>query len=83
MPLYMDVHRKVTGLTAKAAADAHKKDLQVQGKHGVKYLKYWIDKKAGRVFCLFEAPSKEAGEKVHREAHGMVADETFEVKEGS
>ncbi len=82
MTLYMDVHRKVKGLTAKGAADAHKKDLQVQEKHGVKYLKYWVDEKAGQIFCLFEAPSKEAGEKVHREAHGLVADEIFEVKEG-
>jgi hypothetical protein len=30
-----------------------------------------------------EAPSKEAAIAVHREAHGMVADEIFEVKEGA
>jgi hypothetical protein len=35
-----------------------------------------------QVFCLFEGPNKEAGEKVHQEAHGLVADEIIEVKEG-
>jgi hypothetical protein len=48
----------------------------------VKYLKYWYDEGSGRVFCLSEAPSKEAAEAVHREAHGLVADEIVEVKEG-
>ncbi|HVT45395.1 MAG TPA: nickel-binding protein [Thermoanaerobaculia bacterium] len=37
----------------------------------------------GTVFCLCEAPSREAAEQVHREAHGLVADEVVEVSEGS
>jgi hypothetical protein len=32
---------------------------------------------------IAEAPNKEAAEAVHREAHGLVADEIVEVKEGS
>jgi Protein of unknown function (DUF4242) len=83
MPLYMDTHKKIEGLTAEAVAGAHTKDVAVQGKHGVRYLKYWFDEKIGRVHCLCEAPSKEAAEAVHREAHGLVADEIVEVKEGS
>ena len=83
MPLYMDVHRKVDGLTSDAVAGAHEKDLEVQDKHNVKYLKYWFDEGTGTVFCLCEAPSKEAAEAVHREAHGLVADEIIEVKEGA
>ena len=82
MPLYMDVHHHVEGLTAEAVAGAHQKDLEVQQKHGVKYLKYWFDEGTGKVFCLVEAPSKEAAEAVHREAHGLLADELIEVKEG-
>ena len=82
MPLFMDVHHKVDGLTADAVAGAHERDLAVQGKHGVKYLKYWFDDKAGKVFCLVDAPSKEAAAAVHREAHGLVADEINPVKEG-
>ena len=82
MPLFMDVHKKVEGLTAQAVADAHKKDLAVQQKHGVKYLKYWFNEADGAVFCLCEAPNRDAAEAVHREAHGLVADEVIEVKEG-
>jgi peptidyl-tRNA hydrolase len=83
MPLYLDVHNKIDGLTADAAADAHRKDLEVQKKHGVNYLRYWFDEGTGKVFCLCEAPSKEAAAAVHREAHGLLADEIIEVKEGS
>ncbi len=83
MPLYMDVHKNVDGLTAEAVAGAHARDLEVQGKHGVQYLRYWYNEADGAVFCLFEAPNREAGEAVHREAHGLVADEITEVHEGS
>jgi hypothetical protein len=82
MPLYMDIHKNVKGLTPEKLADAHEKDLQVQDKHGVKYLKYWYNEGEGTVFCLCKAPSREAAQSVHREAHGGVADEIIEVKEG-
>ena len=83
MPLYMDVHQHVEGLTGEAVAGAHQRDLEVQEKYGVNYLKYWYDEGSGRVFCLVEAPNKEAAEAVHREAHGLVADDIVEVKEGA
>ncbi len=83
MPLFMDVHHHVEGLTAEAVAGAHQRDLETQEKYGVNYLKYWYDEGTGKVFCLVEAPSKEAAEAVHREAHGLVADEITEVKEGA
>jgi hypothetical protein len=83
MPLFMDVHNKVEGLTADAVAGAHQKDLEVQGKHDVSYLRYWFDEGTGRVFCLVDAPTKAAAEAVHREAHGLLADDITEVREGS
>jgi hypothetical protein len=83
LPLYMDVHQKVDGLTAEAVAGAHQKDLEVQDKHGVNYLKYWFDEGSGKVFCLVDAPSAEAAVAVHREAHGLLADDITEVQEGS
>ena len=83
MALYIDTHKHVQGLTAKAVAGAHQKDLEVQGKHGVKYLKYWFNEREGTIYCLVNAPSKEAAIAVHREAHGLLADELVEVKEGS
>ena len=83
MPMYMDSHRNVEGLTAEAVAGAHQKDLEVQGKHGANYLRYWFNADEGTVFCLVDAPSKEAAQAVHREAHGLVTDDVVEVKEGA
>jgi len=83
MPLYMDVHTIAGGVTVDDVAQAHRADLQVQGRHDVCYLRYWVDEKQGKVFCLVEAPSPDAAATVHREAHGLVADEIFEVQEGS
>ncbi|MGH7278284.1 MAG: DUF4242 domain-containing protein [Candidatus Rokuibacteriota bacterium] len=83
MPLYLDVHHKIDGVTGAALGDAHAQDLKVQHKYGVNYLRYWYDEGTGKVFCLVEAPSKEAAAAVHREAHGHVADEIIEVKEGA
>jgi hypothetical protein len=82
MPLFMDVH-KVEGASAKDVAGAHEKDLATQQKYGVRYLKYWHDAKAGKIFCLCDAPNAEAAAAVHREAHGLVADEIFLVEEHS
>ena len=57
--------------------------LEIQEEYGVKYHQYWYNEETGEVFCLAEAPNKEAAEAVHREAHGFVADEITEVVEGS
>jgi hypothetical protein len=83
MPLYMDIHHKIDGLTAEAIKGAHEQDVKVQAEHGVKYLHYWFDEGSGKAFCLVEAPSKEAANAVHREAHGLVADELIEVQQGA
>lgn len=82
MPRFIDVHHHVQGLTPVGLAEAHAKDLAVQGKHGVTFLKYWFDEATGKIFCLSDAPSKEAAMAVHQEAHGALADEIFEVTEG-
>jgi hypothetical protein len=83
MPTFMDMHRKVEGATAKDVAEAHMKDVATQQKYGVRYKRYWLDEKAGRIYCLVEAPNKEAAIRVHREAHGLLADEINEVTENS
>jgi len=82
MALFIDVHNHVPGLTKDAVAGAHKVDLETQDKHDVKYLKYWFNEKTGQVFCLIEAPDKEAAVRVHHEGHGLVADDIVEVEEG-
>jgi Nickel responsive protein SCO4226-like len=82
MPLYMDIHKMDGGVTLDDVAEAHRKDVATQRDRGVDYRKYWVDEKAGRIFCLVEAPTPEAAVEVHREAHGLVADEIYEVEEG-
>ena len=83
MPLFMDVHTIDGGVTLDAVAQAHQADLATQGKHDVDYLRYWVDEAKGQIFCLVEAPDAEAAHAVHREAHGLVADHIFEVREGA
>lgn len=83
MALYMDMHSSLPdGTTAAEVAGAHAADLRVQDRYGVRYLNYWVDETGGRVFCLVEAPSADAAHTVHREAHGLVADEIYPVVQG-
>jgi hypothetical protein len=83
MPLFMDVHNMEGGVSAADVAGAHQADLKTQAAHGVEYKRYWVDEKQGKIFCLVEAPNAEAANTVHREAHGLVADEIYEVSEHS
>lgn len=83
MPLFMDVHTLSDGVAVGDVAKAHMADLQTQGKYDVDYLRYWVDEANGKIFCLVEAPSSDAAATVHREAHGLVADEIYAVQEGS
>ncbi|WP_432477567.1 DUF4242 domain-containing protein [Nocardioides sp. GXQ0305] len=83
MTLFMDVHEKVEGLTAEAVGEAHRRDVEVQAAYGVDYQQYWFDEGSGKVFCLVEAPDAEAAARVHREAHGLVADQIVPVRAGS
>jgi hypothetical protein len=79
----MDMHRKAPdGTKAKDVADAHMADLKTQAKYGVQYLRYWFDEKNGKIFCLVDAPNADAAKRVHKEAHGLVADEIWPVVEG-
>lgn len=82
MPLFMDAHTVEGGVSAADVAGAHQADLAAQGAYGVNYLRYWVDESAGKIFCLVDAPDAETARTVHREAHGLVADEIFEVSEG-
>jgi hypothetical protein len=81
--LFMDVHNMSGGVSADDVAQAHQADLETQSKYGVEYKRYWVDEKAGKIFCLVEAPDADAAHTVHREAHGLVANEIYEVSEHS
>ncbi len=83
MPLYMDMHHIDGGVKAEDVAKAHEADLQTQDRYGVQYLRYWVDEAEGKIFCLVDAPSEDAANEVHREAHGLVADVVHRVVEGT
>lgn len=81
--LFLDIHELGAGnVTAAAVADAHKKDLAVQGKYGVNFINYWVDEKAGVVMCLSEAADSNAIIATHKEAHGLIPVEVLRVKQG-
>jgi class 3 adenylate cyclase len=79
MPLYMDVHN-MQGATTVQVDQAHAADLEEQARYGVEYLKYWFNESRGKAFCLVDAPSSEAAQLVHREAHGQMAERIIEVQ---
>src|SRR5881398_761504 len=80
MPLYMDIHEVPGGVSAEDVAKAHAQDVKIEDKYGVHYHKYWVNEKAGKIFCLCHAPDAEAAVEVHRQAHGMVADKIIEIQ---
>jgi len=80
MPMYMDIHEVQGGVSAEDVAKAHAQDVKIEGKYGVHYHKYWVNEKAGKIFCLCHAPNAEAAIQVHREAHGLVADKIIEIQ---
>jgi class 3 adenylate cyclase len=80
MPLFMDRH-DLPGITAERVAEMHVMDLGPAKRHGVRFLSYWFDAARQAAFCLADAPSAEAMQAVHRESHGMVANEVISVSE--
>jgi Protein of unknown function (DUF4242) len=80
---YIDVHNLEPGKVTFADVEAaHKKDLETQGKHGVEFLKFWVDEGKGQVYCLSKANNEEAVRTTHKEAHGLVPGEVYKVSEG-
>jgi len=81
--LYLDVHHLGPGkVTAEAVAEAHAKDLAVQGKYGVHFLKYWVDEAGGDVYCLSSSADTQSIRKTHADAHGLLPDQIYAVTEG-
>jgi hypothetical protein len=83
MALFMDTHTIGGPVGIDDVAKAHAADLQAQGAHNVNYLRYWVDQDNGKIFCLVDAPDADTAAAVHREAHGLVADEIYPVAEGA
>lgn len=78
MAQFMDVHTSMQGVTQEALRDAHQADLDIQADENVTFQQAWADPKTGHVFCLSEAPSAEAVQRIHERA-GHPADEIHEI----
>lgn len=81
--LYIDVHHLPPGkVSYEDVAKAHAKDLAVQNKYGVQFLKYWVDESKGLVFCLSSASDSSSIRDAHKEAHGLLPTEILLVTDG-
>src|SRR5665811_143895 len=79
MPIYMDMHQDLGDVTDDDIRQAHIRDLELQEKHGVRFLTYWFNSPDGKSFCLVDAPDKDAAVACHMESHGLVPHEMIEV----
>jgi hypothetical protein len=81
--VFIDVHHLQAGkINFNDVANAHRKDLAVEKKYGVDFLKFWVDEKKGIVYCLSSAPDSESMMNTHREAHGLLPTEIYQVAAG-
>ena len=78
MPQFMDVHHGMVGITAEGLKEAHDADLAIQDDERVTFKQAWADPQSGVVYCLSEAPSAEAVQRIHERA-GHPADEVHPV----
>uniref|UniRef100_A0AAU1IA74 SCO4226 family nickel-binding protein n=1 Tax=Streptomyces sp. NBC_00180 TaxID=2903632 RepID=A0AAU1IA74_9ACTN len=78
MPQFMDVHHNMKGVTAGQLREAHNADLAIEKDERVHFERAWADPESGLVYCLSEAPSAEAGQRIHERA-GHKADEVHPV----
>ncbi len=81
--LFIDVHHLGAGKVKYSdVAAAHKKDLAVENKYHVNFIKFWVDEKRGNVYCLSTAPDSASIAETHKEAHGLLPDQVLEVSPG-
>lgn len=78
MPLFIDLHID-HNLTSDLVKQCHVADKAIQAKFGVTYLQILLNEPQGYLFCLVDAPDKEACAKVHQEAHGNIACNVLEI----
>lgn len=81
--LFIDVHKLGPGkVKYEDVAAAHAKDLAVEGKYGVDFMKYWVDEDKGLVYCLSSARDTASIRKTHAEAHGLLPQDYYLVTDG-
>jgi hypothetical protein len=74
----MDVHTQMKGITSEGLLEAHNADLAIQDDEKVQFKHAWADPESGMVFCLSDAPSADAVQRIHERA-GHPADNIYGV----
>jgi hypothetical protein len=75
---FIDVHDLEPGkVSFKDVEGAHQKDLATQDKYGAKFLKFWVDEKKGKVYCLSQAKNEASVTNTHKEAHGLMPSNVY------
>jgi hypothetical protein len=81
--LFIDVHDMEPGkVKFEDVAKAHAKDLSVQDKYDMQFLKYWVDEKRGKIYCLSTAADSATIAHTHQEAHGLLPSSVHMVTDG-
>ena len=81
---FIDVHDLEPGkVTFKDVEGANQKDLATQDKYGVKFMKFWVDEKKGKVYCLSQATNEISVTNTHKEAHGLITSNVYQVSSGT
>ncbi len=81
---FIDVHDLEPGkVSFKDVEGAHQKDLATQDKYGVKFLKFWVDEKKGKVYCLSQSKNEASVSNTHKEAHGLIPSNVYQVSSGT
>lgn len=78
MAKFMDVHQNMVGVTAEQLKEAHNADLAIESDENVHFEQAWADPESGVVYCLSEAPSADAVQRIHERA-GHPANEIHPV----
>lgn len=78
MAKFMDVHSGFFGVTQEQLAEAHARDLEIEGDEGVHFERAWLDPDSGKVFCLATGPSRDAVMRIHARA-GHPTAEVYEL----
>jgi hypothetical protein len=78
MAKFMDVHHGMKGITEEQLREAHNADLAIEKEERVHFEVAWADPASGVVYCLSDAPSADAVQRIHERA-GHKADEIHPV----
>lgn len=77
--MFMDVHPGLGDATPAELDEAHRADLAMQDRFGVRWVSYWLNAPDGKSFCLAEAPDADSLRACHKASHGLMPHDVIEI----